>query len=155
MLSVAYAECCLCWVLRMLSVTYAECHLCWASHVSLIFWVSLCWMSLCWVSLCWMALCWVSWRLLYNLAQPNLHLTLLPYTYLTQQQILNVNNVVRPNGRLTKWPSTFLLHYFFSANLSRQPAISSTCHLVSLPFWQLAISSTSNFTKLPFCQLAI
>ncbi len=88
MLSVAYGECCLCWVLLMLSVVYAECHLCWvllmlsvayaecrlcwvllmlkvAYAESNLCWVShvslIRWVSLCWMSLYWVLLCWVSW----------------------------------------------------------------------------------------------
>ena len=47
MLSVAYVECHLCWVLFMLSVTYANCCLCWLSLI-LRFAYAEC--LLCWVS---------------------------------------------------------------------------------------------------------
>ncbi len=41
----------------MLSVVYAECCLCWVSQTS-----PACWVSLCWESLSWVSSCWMTWR---------------------------------------------------------------------------------------------
>jgi hypothetical protein len=50
MLKATYDECYLCYLSLTLILTYAECHLCWLSHISWLWWVSLCYMSICWMS---------------------------------------------------------------------------------------------------------